>query len=171
MTRRRAIPTAAVPFGAVRPFPQPAIRWVPRASRSIDFLPLSKTQSKKEMPMTFAGKPLIAVQSSTVELGNALPEYARARVRQVAAKYLGDLTGAAVYFSRDGASYRCTVNIQMGSLRIVTGETVGPDCRRAFDGALEKAVKQLRRRKRSLRDDKPFGPDKDALLHEGLHRA
>jgi ribosomal subunit interface protein len=121
--------------------------------------------------MTIAREPLIAVQSSTVDLGQALPEYARTRVGQVAGKYLGDLSGAAVYFSRDGASYRCTVNMQMGSLRIVTGEAVGPDCHRAFDGALEKAAKQLRRLKRALRDDKPFKPGKDALLRVGLRGA
>jgi len=118
--------------------------------------------------MTLAKEPPIAVQSSTVELGDALPEYARTRVRQAAGKYLGDLSGAAVYFSREGATYRCTVNVQMGSLRIVTGEAVRPDCHRAFDEALEKAAKQLRRLKRALRDDKPLGPDRDALLREGL---
>jgi ribosomal subunit interface protein len=121
--------------------------------------------------MTVDRKPPIAVQSSTVELGQALPEYARARVEQVAGKYLGDLSGATVYFSREGASYRCTVNMQMGSLRIMTGEAVGPDCHRAFDRALERAAKQLRRLKRALRDDKPFRPDKDALLREGLRGA
>jgi ribosomal subunit interface protein len=121
--------------------------------------------------MTIAREPLIAVQSSTVDLGQALPEYARTRVGQVAGKYLGDLSGAAVYFSREGASYRCTVNMQMGSLRIVTGEAVGPHCHRAFDGALEKAAKQLRGLKRALRDDKPFKPGKDALLRVGLRGA
>jgi ribosomal subunit interface protein len=121
--------------------------------------------------MTIAREPLIAVQSSAVALGKALPEYIRIRVRQVAGKYFGDLSGAAVYFSRDGASYRCTVNMQMGSLRIVTGEAVGSGCHRAFGAALEKAAKQLRRLKRALRDDKPFKPDKDALLREGLRWA
>jgi ribosomal subunit interface protein len=121
--------------------------------------------------MTIAREPLIAVQSSAVELGKALPEYIRIRVRQVAGKYFGDLSGAAVYFSRDGASYRCTVNMQMGSLRIVTGEAVGPDCYRAFDVAIEKAAKQLRRLKRALRDGKALGRDKDTLLREGLRGA
>jgi ribosomal subunit interface protein len=113
-------------------------------------------------------KPLITVQSSTVELGEALPTYARTGVERVASKYFGHLSGAAVYFSREGASYRCTVNMQMGILRIVTGEAIAPDCHKAFDGALEKAAKQLRRLKRALRDNKPIGPHKDVLLREGL---
>jgi len=111
----------------------------------------------------------ITVQSSTVELGEVLPAYARSGLRRMAGKYFGQLSGAAVYFSREGASYRCTVNMQMGALRIVTGEALAPDCYKAFDAALEKAAKQLRRRKRALRDNKPSGPDKDALLREGLH--
>ncbi|AWM89095.1 HPF/RaiA family ribosome-associated protein [Microvirga sp. 17 mud 1-3] len=111
----------------------------------------------------------ITVQSSTVELGEALPAYARNGVQRAAGKYFGQLSGAAVYFSREGGSYRCTVNMQMGALRIVTGEAIAPDCHKAFDAALEKAAKQLRRRKRALRDNKPIGPVKDALLREGLH--
>jgi ribosomal subunit interface protein len=113
-------------------------------------------------------KPLITVQSSTVELGEALPAHARSSVQRVAGKYFGQLSGAAVYFSREGASYRCTVNMQMSAIRIVTGEALAPDCHQAFDSALEKAAKQLRRLKRALRDNKPVGPDKDAFLREGL---
>jgi ribosome-associated translation inhibitor RaiA len=59
----------------------------------------------------------ISVQSSTIDLGEALPTHARQRISRVAGKYFGRLSAAAVHFSREGASYRCTVNIQMGALR------------------------------------------------------
>ncbi len=59
--------------------------------------------------------------------------------------------------------------MQMGALSIVTGEAVAPDCYKAFDAALGKAAKQLRRLKRALRDDKPIGPDKGALLRKWMY--
>lgn len=64
------------------------------------------------------------------------------------------MNAATVYFSRDGRGYRCTVNIDMGALRIVTGESLGFCCHAVFDAAMRKAAKQLRRMKRTLRDDK-----------------
>lgn len=96
----------------------------------------------------------IVVRSSSIGLGAALRERARAGVERVAAKYFGRLNAATVYFSRDGRGYRCTVNIDMGALRIVTGESLGFCCHAVFDAAMRKAAKQLRRSKRALRDDK-----------------
>lgn len=96
----------------------------------------------------------IVVRSSSIGLGAALRERARAGVERVAAKYFGRLNAATVYFSRDGRGYRCTVNIDMGALRIVTGESLGYCCHAVLDAAMRKAAKQLRRSKRALRDDK-----------------
>ena len=96
----------------------------------------------------------IVVRSSSIGLGAALRGRARAGVERVAAKYFGRLNAATVYFSRDGRGYRCTVNIDMGALRIVTGESLGFCCHAVFDAAMRKAAKQLRRSKRALRDDK-----------------
>jgi ribosome-associated translation inhibitor RaiA len=98
---------------------------------------------------------VITVQSSNIHLGDFLPARARRAVLRVAAKYFRRLTRASVYFSREGRTYRCTVNMEMGALRIVTGEGRGFTCYLALSGALRKAAKQLRRIKRALRDDKP----------------
>src|SRR4051812_42049174 len=54
----------------------------------------------------------ISVQSSNVDLGAALPEHARQAILRVAGKYFGRLHAAAVHFSREGRTYRCTVNMQ-----------------------------------------------------------
>jgi ribosomal subunit interface protein len=110
----------------------------------------------------------ITVQSSNVDLGEALPQHARESIERVAGKYFGHLTTAAVHFTREGQSYRCTVNIQMGGTKMVTGETLSPDAYQAFNTALSKAAKQLRRKKRVARDDKPSRIDKDAVLRDAL---
>jgi ribosome-associated translation inhibitor RaiA len=98
---------------------------------------------------------VITVQSSKIHLGDFLPARARRAVLRVAAKYFRRLTQASIYFSRGGRTYRCTVNMETGALRMVTREGHGFTCYLALNGALRKAAKQLRRMKRALRDDKP----------------
>ena len=108
----------------------------------------------------------ISVQSSNVDLGGALPAHARQAILRVAGKYFGRLHAAAVHFSREGRTYRCTVNMQMGALRMRSAEANSPDIYAAFDAALEKVATQLRRTKRAVRDDKGERTDKDTTLHE-----
>jgi ribosomal subunit interface protein len=110
----------------------------------------------------------ITVQSSTVDLGEILPDHARQSILRVAAKYFGRLTRASVHFNREGAGYRCTVTMQMGGTKIAAGEALDEDCYKAFDAALSKAAKQLRRKKRAVRKDKGTRVDKDMILREAL---
>ena len=109
----------------------------------------------------------ILVQSSNVDLGDMFPEYARTNIRQVAGKYFGRLSTASVHVTREGITYRCTVNIQMGALKMMSGEAKNKDVYAAFRAALQKTAKQLRRSKRELREDKAARTDKDMLLREG----
>ncbi len=110
----------------------------------------------------------ILVQSSVVDLGENFPEYARTNILQVAGKYFGHLSAASVHVTREGITYRCTVNMQMGALKTMTGEAKDKDLYAAFRAALQKTAKQLRRSKRELREDKAERVDKDMLLREGM---
>jgi ribosomal subunit interface protein len=109
----------------------------------------------------------ILVQSSNVDLGDNFPQYAKTNIRQVAGKYFGRLSTASVHVTREGITYRCTVNIQMGALKMMSGEAKNKDLYAAFRAALQKTAKQLRRSKRELREDKAERIDKDMLLREG----
>jgi ribosomal subunit interface protein len=113
-------------------------------------------------------EPNILVQSSAVDLGEMFPEYAKTNVRQVAGKYFGHLSSASVHVTREGITYRCTVNMQMGALKMMSGEAKNKDLYAAFRAALQKTAKQLRRSKRELREDKAARTDKDMLLREGI---
>jgi ribosomal subunit interface protein len=110
----------------------------------------------------------ITVQSSNVDLGEILPRHAREGVERVAGKYFGQLTTAAVHFTREGPSFRCTVNMQMSGTKTMTGEALSEDAFQAFNTALGKAAKQLRRKKREVREDKGTRIDKDMILRDGL---
>ena len=87
---------------------------------------------------------------------------------RVAGKYFGRLHAAAVHFTREGRTYRCTVNMQMGALRMRSAEANSPDIYAAFDAALEKVATQLRRTKRAFRDEKGERADKDIALREDM---
>ena len=113
----------------------------------------------------------ITVQSSSVDLGEALPAHAEASILRVAGKYFGRLNTASAHFSREGSGYRCSVNVQMGALRMMSAEAQNHDIYLAFNAALEKVAKQLRRAKRELREDKAERVDKDTSLREGLRPA
>jgi ribosomal subunit interface protein len=110
----------------------------------------------------------ITIQSSNVHLGDRLPNYARENILRVASKYFGRLNTASAHFSREGISYRCSVNMQMGGLPMKNAEAKDKDIYLAFNAALAKVSKQLRRTKRELREDKPERTDKDMVLRERL---
>ena len=102
----------------------------------------------------------ISVQSSNIDLGSALPAQARQSILRVAGKYFGRLSAAAVHFTRDGKTYRCTVNMQMGALKMTSAEGTSSEIYAAFNSALEKVATQLRRAKRVFRDEKGRAPTK-----------
>ena len=93
----------------------------------------------------------ITIGSSNVELTDALRDHARESILRTAGKYFGRLNTAAVHFNQEGKDYRCSVNMQMGGLNMVSAEATEGSIRRAFDMALDKAEKQLRRYKREVR--------------------
>jgi ribosomal subunit interface protein len=110
----------------------------------------------------------ITVQSSSIDLGSSLPGHVRDSVLRVASKYFGRLNTASIHFNREGITYRCSVNMQMGGLPMKSAEARDKDIYVAFNAALEKVAKQLRRTKREVREDKGERVDKDLGLREGL---
>jgi ribosomal subunit interface protein len=114
---------------------------------------------------------VITAQSSDVHLGDRLPEHARESILRVASKYFGRLNTASVHFSREGITYRCSVNMQMGGLPMKSAEARDKNIYLAFNAALTKIATQLRRTKRELRDDKAERVDKDVVLPERINPA
>ncbi len=96
----------------------------------------------------------ITVGSSNVELGEAIADRARRDMIDLAAKYFGKVTTAAVHFSREGHLYRCSLTLQPGGVAMLSAEAQHKDAHGALDQALDKLATQLRRLKRERRDDK-----------------
>jgi ribosomal subunit interface protein len=110
----------------------------------------------------------IAVQSSSIDLGDTFRELAKQSILRTVIKYFGQLNTASVHVSREGSMFRCTVNIHMSALKMMSAEFQHDDCYLAFKKALEKVESQLRRAKQELRENKASRLDKEILLRDGL---
>ena len=112
----------------------------------------------------------ITIGSSNVDLGDALRTHVRDAVENAAGKYLQNLTAAGVHFVREGVDYRCSITVQVGALPKMAADAQAKDAYLAFNQALDKVAKQMRRAKRAVREDKPVREDKDATIKDGLRR-
>lgn len=106
---------------------------------------------------------IITFESNNQEIGDALREHGRAEILKMTEKYFGRLISASVHFTGEGVTTRCSVNVQMGGLPMMSAEASAKELRLAFNQALDKVATQLRRAKRELREDKPARIDKGVL--------
>jgi ribosomal subunit interface protein len=107
----------------------------------------------------------ITVSGHQVDVGDGLTEHATNQLQSVAAKYFGGAETIAVTFSRTGkGGFGCAIRVHTGKNLFFDGEADHADAYAAFNMALEHVAKQLRRRKRELREDKPVNPTKQSLL-------
>ena len=107
----------------------------------------------------------IAVSGHQVDVGDGLRTYATEQLTGVAAKYFGGAEDIAVTFSRTGkGGFSCSIRVHSGRGLYFDGHADHAEAHAAFNQALERVAKQLRRRKRALREDKPVNPTKQGLL-------
>ena len=107
-----------------------------------------------------------------IDIGQALRQHAGSAVD----KYFGDAVDATTTFSREGALYRAEISVHPLRGLLVQGGARAPEVYAAFDTALERIAKQLRRAKRRLRNhhQKPSKAFARALMfknsaHGGLN--
>ncbi|RYD67536.1 MAG: ribosome-associated translation inhibitor RaiA [Verrucomicrobiaceae bacterium] len=106
----------------------------------------------------------VNIQSSNIDLGEALTWHARQKVENLGAKFFGRITSAYVHFRKEGETTVCSIRFKVGGLKPFAGDMMHVNPYRAFNYALDKVEKQLRRMKRELREDKPVRKDKYANI-------
>ena len=107
----------------------------------------------------------ITVSGHQVDVGDGLRSYATDQLTEVASKYFGGVEDVAVTFSRTGkGGFGCSIRVHSGRNLYFDGYGENAEAHIAFNQALERVAKQLRRRKRALREDKPVNPTKQGLL-------
>lgn len=92
------------------------------------------------------------ISGKQIDIGNALQTHVQSETEEMLGKYAGRPTDAIVVFSKSGHEYVCETVIHLSTG--LTAQAKGHDAEiyAAFDQALEKMDKQLRRYKRRLKD-------------------
>ncbi len=107
----------------------------------------------------------ITVSGHQVDVGEGLRAYAAEQITGAASKYFGGVEDVAVTFSHTGnGGFGCSVRVHSGRGLHFDGFGEGAEAHLAFNQALGRVAKQLRRRKRALREDKPSNPAKEGPL-------
>lgn len=94
----------------------------------------------------------ISVKGKQVDVGDALRHHAESRLVDTVAKYFDSALDSNVVFSRDGNNFRADISVHAGRGMLMQGRSSANDAYAAFDGALERIAKRLRRYKKRIRD-------------------
>jgi len=110
-----------------------------------------------------------SVKAKQLDIGDALRNHVEASLNDTVTKYFEKALDANVTFSREAHSFRADISVHPGRGMLVQGSGSGGDAYGAFDGALERIGKQLRRYKRRLRDHHKGGdPDEQVLAQYSI---
>ena len=93
----------------------------------------------------------ISVRGKNLDVGDALRTHAEGHLGNVVGKYFNHAIDATVVFSREGQSMSTDISVHPGPRGLVVQSSAeAADAYAAFDGALERVGKQLRRYTRRL---------------------
>jgi len=106
----------------------------------------------------------VTVTGKQLDVGDALREHVEANLADQVAKYFDQAIESGVVFSSSakGRLIRADIAVHAGRNIQMQGRAEAGDAYAAFDAALERIAKRLRRYKRRLRDHRK-GPNDDAL--------
>jgi len=106
----------------------------------------------------------VTVTGKQMDVGDALHGYVDANLGEAVAKYFDRAIEAAVVFSRvaKGRQVRADLSVHVGRDILLQGHAETDDAYTAFDAALERIAKRMRRYKRRLRDHRKV-PDGAAI--------
>jgi ribosomal subunit interface protein len=93
----------------------------------------------------------ISVKGKSMDVGIALRNHVKDQLNNVVSKYFGKAIDATVTFSRETHKFRTDISVHPGPRGLlIQGKSEGGDAYGAFEGALARIAKQLRRYKRRL---------------------
>ena len=97
---------------------------------------------------------IISVSGQHISIGNNLQEYSKERATQVVKKYFTDIINIDIHFSREGINFKCGIIVKYGSGKhnIVKSNDTCNDIYVAFDKAISKLEKQLRKYKSKFKN-------------------
>ncbi|HJN25921.1 MAG TPA: ribosome-associated translation inhibitor RaiA [Rhodospirillales bacterium] len=106
----------------------------------------------------------ISVKGKNVDVGDALRGHAESQLQSSVTKYFEHALDSTVIFSKEGHGFRADISVHAGRGMVMQGGADGSDAYGAFDGALGRIDKQLRRYKSRIRNHHHSGPSDDELV-------
>ncbi len=107
----------------------------------------------------------ISVKGKNMDVGDALSSHVQDHLTPAVAKYFTQAIDASVTFSREAHQLRADISVHPGPRGLlIQGKGEAGDAYAAFEGALERIAKQLRRYKRRLSDHHKGASGSDDFL-------
>lgn len=105
----------------------------------------------------------ISVSGKGVDVGESLRTHMQKRLEQGVSKYIDRVTSVQAVVSKDAHRFRIDLHGNLGTHAgmVVRSSALGDDVYAAFDSALEKIEKQLRRYKRKISNHHKPGAERD----------
>ncbi|MEO5336182.1 MAG: ribosome-associated translation inhibitor RaiA [Magnetospirillum sp. WYHS-4] len=94
----------------------------------------------------------ITVKGKQMDVGEALRGHVEQQLNQAVTKYFDRAIDATVVFQKTGHQFLVDISVHPGRGLLVQGSGNAGDAHQAFDGAMERIGKQLKRYKQRLRD-------------------
>lgn len=97
----------------------------------------------------------VTITGHRVEIKASVRGYIEERLSSTLAKYSDRTVNAQTTLSRDGREYECHCSAHLATGKVAHAHGEGKSVNSAFDQALERLEKQVRRYARKLRDHHP----------------
>jgi ribosomal subunit interface protein len=94
----------------------------------------------------------IRIAAKQFDIGEALPETVRTKLTTAISKHFDRDAEAHVTFVKERTGFRADCNVHLSSGTTMQAHGIGPDAYKAFDSALERLEKQVRRYKRRTKN-------------------
>lgn len=101
----------------------------------------------------------ITVKGKNLDIGDALRGHIGTQIDNSVSKYFERAIDATVVISKEAINFRADISVHPGRGILVQGRAQANDAYAAFDGALDRISKQLRRYKRRLADHHKTAPE------------
>jgi ribosome hibernation promoting factor len=100
----------------------------------------------------------IRIAGKQIEIGEALPEHVRSRLSAAVGKHFDRDAEANVTFVRERTGFRADCALHLSSGAKLQAHGTGEDAYKAFDAALDRVEKQVRRYMRRIKNHHDRGP-------------
>ena len=94
----------------------------------------------------------IRIAAKQFDIGEALPEKVRTKLTAAISKHFDRDAEAHVTFAKERIGFRTDVSVHLSSGTRMAAHGTGPDAYKAFDVALDRLEKQVRRYSRRLKN-------------------